>query len=138
MEAFMSDGERSKSELAELLERLTTVEGFTPASAQVKGIAVSKGDGTLHLAVGDHLIEIPVDSIDSVEALGGHPNAVSVTVSDPARVRSIDAAASALNPVGGGDRVNVQTLTMSTFSAGNASDTPIFSVDDPGRPITPP
>lgn len=126
----MSDGERSKSELTELLERLTTVEGFPSGSAQFKGIAVSKGDGTLHLAVGDHLIEIPVDSIANVEALGGDPNAVSVTVSDPARVRSIDVAASALRPVGGGKPKSGASLTMSTFSAGNKSDTQLYYLDD--------
>jgi hypothetical protein len=119
----MADG----SEIAELLKRLTTVDNLAPAGAEFKGIAVSKGEGTLHLAVGDGVIEIPVGSITNVVALGGHPNAVSVTVNDPAGVRSIYQAARTGGPIGG---THPGALSWSTITAGNAADTPVNTIDD--------
>jgi hypothetical protein len=84
----------SSVNLSELLDRLARVDKISGERAEFKGIAVSKGDGTLHLATKGAVVEIPVETIIEIVALGGHPNAISVVVSDPARVRPVSTGAS--------------------------------------------
>lgn len=78
-----------KMELDELLERLTVAGDIRTNGALFRGLAVSRSDTALHLGTEGGIIEIPLTEISEVSEIGGHPNAVSVTVKDPSTVRPI-------------------------------------------------
>jgi hypothetical protein len=85
----MASDSETKIDLEELLKRLTVTADLASGSAVFRGIAVSKTGTALHLASDNGIVEIPLDTIDKVSDIGGHPNAVAITVRNPGAVRAI-------------------------------------------------
>jgi hypothetical protein len=81
-------GEEKTIELSELLDRLTDA-GDVGESASFRGIAMSRSGDALHLGTDGGIVEIPLAEIEEVSEIGGHPNAVAVTVKDSSMVRAI-------------------------------------------------
>jgi hypothetical protein len=118
---------KKKIELGELLERLTKAKDVGTDSALFRGVAVSRSETALHLGTDGGFVEIPLGEIVEVSELGGHPNAVAVTVKDFSTVRVIqiepgdDEGASivgtALVAVGGGGG----TIPAGPYSLGTKS-----------------
>jgi hypothetical protein len=50
---------------------------------------MSRSETSLHLATDQGIVEIPLAEIEEVSEIGGHPNAVAVTVKDSSTVRVI-------------------------------------------------
>jgi hypothetical protein len=118
-----------KDELGELLKRLTVTADFEPDTALFRGVAVSRSETALHLATDQGIVEIPLVEIEQVSEIGGHPNAVAVTVKDFSTVRVIqldpglDSEVSGAGPVllmvGGGSGL----LGGAGFDLGNSWST---------------
>jgi len=81
--------DKKKIELGELLKRLTVTGDVGTASALFRGVAVSYSETALHLGTDGGIVEIPLAEIEEVSEIGGHPNAVAVTVKDSSTVRVI-------------------------------------------------
>lgn len=119
--------DKKKIELGELLERLTVTGDVGTDSAVFRGVAVSRSETALHLGTDGGIVEIPLAEIEEVSEIGGHPNAVAVTVKDSSTVRVIriepgdDEGASivgtALLSVGGGGG----TIPVGDFPVGTRS-----------------
>jgi hypothetical protein len=117
--------DKKKIELGELLKRLTVTGDVGTNSALFRGVAVSRSETALHLGTDRGIVEIPLAEIEEVSEIGGHPNAVAVTVKDSSTVRVIriepgdDEGASivgtALLEVGGG------TIPVGGFPRGTSS-----------------
>jgi hypothetical protein len=86
-ETSMAD--KKKNELDELLERLTVAGDVGTDIAIFRGVAVSRSETALHLGTEGGIVEIPLAEIDEVSEIGGHPNAVAVTVKDSSAVRVV-------------------------------------------------
>jgi|SRR4029453_19257891 hypothetical protein len=80
---------KKKIEIGELLERLTVIGDVGTDSALFRGVAVSHSETALHLSTNSGIVEIPLAEIEDVSEIGGHPNAVVVTVRDSSTVRVI-------------------------------------------------
>jgi hypothetical protein len=129
-----SMADEKKIELGELLKRLTVTGDVGTDSALFRGVAVSRSETALHLATDQGIAEIPLAEIKEVSEIGGHLNAVAVTVKDSSTVRVIqiepgdDEGASgvgtALLMVGGGGGIGGVGFdlgnTWSTKSIGTA------------------
>jgi hypothetical protein len=85
----MSMAGEKNIELGELLKRLIVTADVGTDSALFRGVAVSRSETGLHLATDHGIIEIPLAEIEKVSEIGGHPNAVAVTVKDSSTVRVI-------------------------------------------------
>ena len=81
--------DNKKIEIGELLERLTVTGDVGTDSALFRGVAVSYSETALHLGTNGGIVEIPLAEIEDVSEIGGHPNAVVVTVRDSSTVRVI-------------------------------------------------
>jgi hypothetical protein len=81
--------DQKKIDLAELLGRLTVTGDVGTDSALFRGVAVSRSETALHLATDHGIVEIQLAEIEEVSEIGGHPNAVAVTVKDSSTVRPI-------------------------------------------------
>jgi hypothetical protein len=119
--------DKKKIELGELLKRLTVTGDVGTDSALFRGVAVSRSETALHLGTDRGIVEIPLAEIEEVSEIGGHLNAVAVTVKDFSTVRVIriepgdDEGASsvgtALLSVGGGGG----TIPVGGFGRGSES-----------------
>lgn len=78
-----------KVDIGELLERLTVAGDVGTDSARFRGVAMSRSETALHLSTNGGIVEIPLAEIEDVSEVGGHPNAVAVTVRDSSMVRAI-------------------------------------------------
>jgi hypothetical protein len=76
-------------EIGKLLERLSVAGDVGTDNALFRGVAVSYSETALHLSTNGGLVEIPLAEIEEVSEIGGHPNAVVVTVKDSSTVRVI-------------------------------------------------
>ncbi len=81
--------EKKTVELSELLDRLTDAGDVGTESASFSGIAMSRSENALHLGTDGGIVEIPLAEIEEVSEIGGHPNAVVVTVKDSSMIRAI-------------------------------------------------
>jgi hypothetical protein len=81
--------EKKKVELGQLLKRLTATEDVGTDSVLFRGVAVSHSETALHLGTDGGIVEIPLAEIEEVSEIGGHPNAVTVSVKDSSTVRVI-------------------------------------------------
>jgi hypothetical protein len=113
---------KKKLELDALLKRLTVTDVGT-VSVSFRGVAVSRSETALHLETDGGIVEIPLADIEEVSEIGGHPNAVAVTVKDTTvRVIQVEpgddegesTAATALLSVGG-------TIPVGGFGSGTRS-----------------
>jgi len=76
-------------EIGKLLERLSVSGDVGADNALFRGVAVSHSETALHLVTNGGIVEIPLAEIEDVSEIGGHPNAVVVTVRDSSMVRLI-------------------------------------------------
>jgi hypothetical protein len=105
--------EKKKIDLGELLERLTATENLGTDSVLFRGVAVSRSETALHLGTDGGIVEIPLAEIEEVSEIGGHPNAVAVSVKDSSRVRVIQ-----IDPGDDEGAASVSTALLSLGASG--------------------
>lgn len=123
-ETSMADKKKT-IELSALLGRLTDAGDVGTDHASFRGIAVSRSADSLHLGTDGGIVEIPLKEIEEVSEIGGHPNAVVVTVKDPSMVRAIR-----VGPIDTGGTIPSGPIEPGTRSTRNIDGWNVLVVDD--------